>query len=763
MMRFRQSLLSAGHTGRADRGALIGRAAVGLVFIGALLLIAAPSAQAQTPSDLDTMRIVNVTGAAPDATFDVDFYLRNVDTVAVFTFRLEYDTTLIEPVTVEDGGHLVVVSEFFRLPTEAPGETRVHNVALQEPGVVTGAYADLTLDPFNALYPGAGVTVRMSWHVLAEAPSGTTLIRFVNDPVYSASYNTLGDISGLYFKRPVLIDGAIVITTDIDTTINNAPSIPPLSSPLSVNQGDLISFTVAATDPDGDSLRLLAFNLPSGATFTPANPVGGRALVSGNFRWTPTFGQSGSFTVSFQATDSAGLSSAIRNVTINVVEVPTDLLFTTSAPGQDPRGGVPGAAGVIIPVNLSSTQASYGVQFDFVYDPTVFAITTVQPTDRLDGFSVYDNMGETPGRLRVVTFSLNGDPIGAGSSNVLFNIIGNVQLATAPGAYELIFEDAWESINPDPNVSSVPLTTSDGYVYVDQFGDANLDTRIDVGDVVAVVGYILGDFAFTGRQFGAADVTDNDTLDVFDLVAIINSIFGIPLFEQSVPTGLPGSVSFVYDPDDGAYGAYTLSTDVPVSAAGAQIEIVYDPRLTALAGAEPLADAAGLNFSYRDDGHGRLVALLFNLNDRNSRIGTGGAEVLRIPLTAAAQGTPAVRLRDLKLSDQNADRIEVAGFGGLPRTFVLEQNYPNPFNAGTTLPFTINSTGLSGVVDTRIDIFNVLGQKVVTLLDGSLTAGRHAIEWDGTDRSGRGVASGLYFYRLTAGGESETKKMVLLK
>ncbi|MCH8993155.1 MAG: T9SS type A sorting domain-containing protein, partial [Acidobacteria bacterium] len=506
-------------------------------------------------------------------------------------------------------------------------------------------------------------------------------------------------------------------------------------------------FNVTATDPDGDSLSLLAFSLPSGATFTPNNPVTGLALVTGTFRWTPTFGQSGSFVVSFQATDSAGRSSPIRSVTISVTETPTDLLFTPSVAGQDPRGGAPGTIGVVIPIYLTSTLPAYGVQFDFVYDAAVFTVTQLQVSDRLVGFSIYDNVGETPGRLRVLAFSLTGSPIASGTSPTLFNVVGNISGAAVPGAYDIVFEDAWESINPDPNVASVPLTTSDGSVFVDAFGDANLDTRIDVGDVVAVVGYILNDFTFTQRQFVAADVLPNDTVDVFDLVSIINMIFGSPLFGQP-SSDRPATVDLVYDPTDGPGGSYVLSADLPMDVYGAQIELSYDPTVTELGGAFADPEAARVDLRYRDRGDGRLITLLtYNPFLSDSRIPRGKSTILRIPVISSSVPAESVRLRSVKLSDGEGRRIEVAGYGGVPRGFMLEQNYPNPFNAGTTVPFTIRDVGAAGAIDVRVEVFNVLGQRVVTLHEGQLAAGHYALQWDGRDGSGRAVASGLYFYR----------------
>ncbi len=95
---------------------------------------------------------------------------------------------------------------------------------------------------------------------------------------------------------------------------------------------------------------------------------------------------------------------------------------------------------------------------------------------------------------------------------------------------------------------------------------------------------------------------------------------------------------------------------------------------------------------------------------------------------------------------------------GLPLSFSLAQNYPNPFNPTTTIDFTLaNKSNVS------LEIFNLNGQKVITLMDKSLPAGKHSILWSGKNIYGQQSATGIYFYRLTADEFIETKKMVLLK
>ena len=100
----------------------------------------------------------------------------------------------------------------------------------------------------------------------------------------------------------------------------------------------------------------------------------------------------------------------------------------------------------------------------------------------------------------------------------------------------------------------------------------------------------------------------------------------------------------------------------------------------------------------------------------------------------------------------------------LPTTFILRQNYPNPFNPLTRIEFTVGiSNALGSTEHVTLDVFNVLGQKVATLMDDFLQAGEYFHDWDATDRNGQRVASGVYLYRLKVGDEQQTKKMLLLK
>ena len=94
----------------------------------------------------------------------------------------------------------------------------------------------------------------------------------------------------------------------------------------------------------------------------------------------------------------------------------------------------------------------------------------------------------------------------------------------------------------------------------------------------------------------------------------------------------------------------------------------------------------------------------------------------------------------------------------LPTEFRLSQNYPNPFNPTTTFEYD-----LPGNCDVTIKIYNILGQEVATLVNEQKEAGRYKINWDGQDKYGENVSTGIYFYRIKAGDFEETRKLLLVK
>ncbi|MCZ6777188.1 MAG: T9SS type A sorting domain-containing protein, partial [Ignavibacteria bacterium] len=100
----------------------------------------------------------------------------------------------------------------------------------------------------------------------------------------------------------------------------------------------------------------------------------------------------------------------------------------------------------------------------------------------------------------------------------------------------------------------------------------------------------------------------------------------------------------------------------------------------------------------------------------------------------------------------------VGGSIELPIEIAVSSNYPNPFNPTTTINYELPAASV-----VRLAIYNVLGQKVRTLVDEAMDAGSHKAIWDGRNDVGLPVVSGTYIYRFEAGGFVRTRKMVLVK
>ncbi len=97
--------------------------------------------------------------------------------------------------------------------------------------------------------------------------------------------------------------------------------------------------------------------------------------------------------------------------------------------------------------------------------------------------------------------------------------------------------------------------------------------------------------------------------------------------------------------------------------------------------------------------------------------------------------------------------IDMIEMGEIPKDYTLRQNYPNPFNPVTQIDFTLPKTEFI-----TLDIFNILGEKVETLVSNEMPAGTYTVTWDAT-----AVPSGIYFYRINTDSFSKTRKMILLK
>ena len=122
-------------------------------------------------------------------------------------------------------------------------------------------------------------------------------------------------------------------------------------------------------------------------------------------------------------------------------------------------------------------------------------------------------------------------------------------------------------------------------------------------------------------------------------------------------------------------------------------------------------------------------------------------------LLGAPPGGDQIILDNIVMRSTEATAVDQNPENAIPTDFVLKQNHPNPFNPATEISFTLPKNS-----HVRLAIYNALGQKIATLVDGNQVAGSYQVTWNAAD-----APSGVYFYRLEAEGFAKTMKMMLMK
>ena len=127
-----------------------------------------------------------------------------------------------------------------------------------------------------------------------------------------------------------------------------------------------------------------------------------------------------------------------------------------------------------------------------------------------------------------------------------------------------------------------------------------------------------------------------------------------------------------------------------------------------------------------------------------------------------AEELEGVYLDDIKVTSKRATSITENNqqISILPDKFFLGQNYPNPFNQSTLIEYHISGTGMQQV---QLSVYNILGQKIKTIVNEKQTAGRYTAVWNGLDKRDNSVSSGVYIYHLQIGNLKSVKKLVILR
>ena len=700
-----------------------------LLLIFAVLLAGGwTEAKAQIYSDQDTMAILDAYGS-PGDTVDVYFNMINTTLAVAGVFhRIVYDENILEAVSIEC---LNRGCEYPFLSSD-----------LSDPGVAVFAMYDLSGQV--TIPRGRGQVAKIRFAIDRFVSPGTNaLLEFEND------FQSLNGWADSIPENPNLI---IPIMIPGNFQVGGGPqNLPPVIGYIGgqqIAEGQSLQFSVTAHDVEADPITLTASGLPPNATFPQ---VQGDSSVVGTFLFNPDFNQGpDTLIVTFTATDDHN-NVTTRPVQIVVLDQPNNILRVISD-----QGGIPGASRRPVNINLFNTSPIYGSQFEILYDPEQIDVWSVNSTYRCTNMWFNSNEPD-PGRIIVVIFSVGSDTIAAGDGP-LVELVMNVNTSALFGHTEIQLVGATEVI--DSVGTSKSLTTENGYFTVDPLGDANLDGIVTVGDCVSIVAYIIGRLEFIERQIDAADIDSSGFVNIGDLQRIINVILEIDNPRLVYPPDRPlVSVELIKESTpSGNILNVPLHAVINEEVSAVQFEVVYDAaKLTGLemtAGA--IASELTLDYTISE---GSIKGILYNL--AGGSIDPTAGDLLEFTFRIDDNNfDPAtdINISEFLIVNPSADFMPVEIKGQLPESFLLSQNYPNPFNANTNILFDLPTTG-----SVELSVYDLLGRKVVVLLNEYLPAGSHTVTWDGRSGDGNLMATGVYFYRLKAADFDDTKKMLLVK
>ncbi|MEA1996202.1 MAG: cohesin domain-containing protein [Gemmatimonadota bacterium] len=393
-----------------------------------------------------------------------------------------------------------------------------------------------------------------------------------------------------------------------------------------------------------------------------------------------------------------------------------------------------GSAGssVTVQVLVTSDKNIAGTQFEVNFDHSVLqvaeakngadatAMTVVGLTDAITA-------ANTSGKLSVsqVDFTFSS-PVAAGENKQLFDITFTIAEGAAAGTAELALTGVSLS---DESAGSITVESASGAITIEGGGETPWEPPAAPTDRNVIIHYPI-----EGTAAGQTCTTHVD-----------------------------------------------MNTDTQIS--GAQFTVTFDPALIQIAsvakgtgasaftivglGADEIA-AANTSGSFMVS----MVDFTFS-----TPIQVGLSSLIDIEFSFVKAGIATFQISDASMSDPSANAVtfetwsydlptpvggeDVPGVA-LPKAFALSQNAPNPFNPSTTVNYEVAGDGASAT-HVRINVYNLRGQTVATLVDEFKPAGRYSVQWSGVDNSGRKVSSGIYFYRLQSDKFVQTRKMVILK
>lgn len=542
----------------------------------------------------------------------------------------------------------------------------------------------------------------------------------------------------------------------IEVINSNRPPQLSLVDSLSASEGELVEVMISVSDPDLEQVTVELEDLPAGASYSAGNP--------GVLSWPTAYGDHGIYDINVKAVDPYGADNQ-RGLKLAIDSMPACELSLSDVqvyPGET----------AVIALNLKNITRLSGMNLLIKYDPTIMDyLSFSREGTRIEYWEGFDlSHDQFDGRIWInAQADLPEDsftaPLVNGEGEVLylnFRASANTDYA---GLYVPVVFDFLDTLSDGDNtftdadgelIGNDLVAYEDGSFFIKQYqgliGDINLNNvAFEVGDAVYYSNFFMNPetYPLTGQRLQNSDVNqDGRTATIGDLVALIRILTGeLDHPGKTVAGEADLECELTVEHKDNQLQVFT---DFNRSLGAMLMSVKFEnerPRIITNARLENMI----IDEKIEDD---HLKVFVYSL--AGNRISAGEEALISIE----SADVSAVEIAGIELADAAGNMLSasIRHKSVVPTDFDLRQNYPNPFNPSTTISF-----GLPSQAEVRIAVFNIRGQLVSVLADQVYPAGYHQVVWDGTDRQGSQVASGVYFYRLETAETVQSRKMLMLK
>ncbi|MGY8787613.1 MAG: T9SS type A sorting domain-containing protein [Fidelibacterota bacterium] len=355
---------------------------------------------------------------------------------------------------------------------------------------------------------------------------------------------------------------------------------------------------------------------------------------------------------------------------------------------------------------LENTQPVYGIQLDLFANPPYITGTEVTVSGAHD-FSDWDISGTVMGNIYRVTMMNNShnSPINPGISHIadiMFEIPAGI-----PDGSEVVLDVADAEIT---DINDLPMHTE----------SVPADVYIGLPPAAYTIQNVSGNLSPGGSGTFQVHLDNTETVGTLQFTIVdlpssmmVTNVTPVGRFDDGIVDGSSEEM------EDGTYYflGYDFSSSIEVGSGPIlEIEVEFDNNLT----------------------NSSIIMSMINF-----AAGDAGAN----PLTTVFHGFA-----------QFTGYLALDGDVSLPGEFALHQNYPNPFNPSTVITYDLATDS-----NVRLDIFDIMGRNVKTLVNEKQIGGRHIVSWDANDQFGQAVSAGVYLTRLHTGNKVFTQKMILMK